>query len=55
MVLQHSLGDQDRVEVLVVCPDRLVGRRLPGPPPGLPRMVTDDVDDPAGRVERLVH
>ena len=52
VVLQHSLGDEDRVEVLVIGPDSLVGRHLPRSP-GLV-VVTDDVDDPAGRVERLV-
>ena len=52
VVLQHSLGDEDRVEVLVIGPDSLVGGHLPRPP-GLV-VVTDDVNDPAGRVERLV-
>ena len=55
MVLQHPLGDQNRVEVLVVRPDPLVGH-LPLPPglAGPGRVVPDDVDDPAGRVERLM-
>ena len=61
VVLQHPLGDEDRVEVLVISPDSLVGRHLPRPPGRLARrvvvvvvVVTDDVYDPAGRVERLV-
>ena len=56
MVLQHPPRDEDRVEVLVISPDTLVGH-LPGPPGLAGRgwwVVTDDVDDPTGRVERLV-
>ena len=70
VVLQHPPGDQHRVEILVICPDpckqsipplsplscpdiTLVGD-LPSPPAVRGTMVTDDVDDPPGRVERLV-
>ena len=52
VVLQHPLGDEDLVEVLVVGPDALVGW-LPAPAPAL-GVMPHNVDDAAGRVQGLV-
>ena len=50
MVLEHPLGDQHLVEVLVVGPDPLVGGlRAPGAAPPL-GVVSHDVDDATRRI-----
>ena len=54
MVLEHPLGDQHLVEVLVVGPDPLVGGlRAPGAAPPLV-VVSHDVDDATRRIQGLV-